>query len=326
MRDGLSLLDQLIAFGGGALSEANARSMLGTIDRGHVGRIVAALARADGSALLAEVAELDRDAPDYDRALIELAALLQRIAIVQVVPEAAAHDEEFDAEELRGLAAALHPEDVQLYYQIALGGRRDLAMAPEPRSGFEMSLLRMLAFRPESEPARSGASPASRPDSPARGMAAVAARNAPVPQRAEPLKARAAPISIVDSAHWPAVVEAAQLTGMTRQFALNCVPAGFEQGLLSLRLDAAAADRRTKQIEDKLVQALSKYFGRDIRLAIEIAAAELPTPARQRALAEQDRVHLAAAAFDEDPAVRGLRERFGAEVDVASVKPLNQEI
>jgi DNA polymerase-3 subunit gamma/tau len=326
MRDGLSLLDQLIAFGGGALSEANARSMLGTIDRGHVGRIVAALARADGSALLAEVAELDRDAPDYDRALIELAALLQRIAIVQVVPEAAAHDEEFDAEELRGLAAALHPEDVQLYYQIALGGRRDLAMAPEPRSGFEMSLLRMLAFRPESEPARSGASPASRPDSPARGMAAVAARNAPVPQRAEPLKARAAPISIVDSAHWPAVVEAAQLTGMTRQFALNCVPAGFEQGLLSLRLDAAAADRRTKQIEDKLVQALSKYFGRDIRLAIEIAAAELPTPARQRALAEQDRVNLAAAAFDEDPAVRGLRERFGAEVDVASVKPLNQEI
>jgi len=326
MRDGLSLLDQLIAFGGGALSEANARSMLGTIDRGHVGRIVAALARADGSALLAEVAELDRDAPDYDRALIELAALLQRIAIVQVVPEAAAHDEEFDAEELRGLAAALHPEDVQLYYQIALGGRRDLAMAPEPRSGFEMSLLRMLAFRPESEPARSGASPASRPDSPARGVAALAARNAPVPQRAEPLQARAAPISIVDSAHWPAVVEAAQLTGMTRQFALNCVPAGFEQGLLSLRLDAAAADRRTKQIEDKLVQALSKYFGRDIRLAIEIAAAELPTPARQRALAEQDRVNLAAAAFDEDPAVRGLRERFGAEVDVASVKPLNQEI
>jgi DNA polymerase-3 subunit gamma/tau len=343
MRDGLSLLDQLIAFGGGALSEANARSMLGTIDRGHVGRIVAALARADGSGLLAEVAELDRDAPDYDRALIELAAILQRIAIVQVVPDAAAQDEEFDVEELRALAAALRPEDVQLYYQIALGGRRDLAMAPEPRLGFEMTLLRMLAFRPDSEPARGAGPQTSRPAPPARAAApspraaaaspSAAASVAPPPAAAAtaveavrllvPATPHDAPVKVVDLENWPAIVEAAQLTGMTRQFALNCVPAGFEHGLLKLRLDAAAADRRSKQIEDKLVQALSKYFGRDIRLAIEIAAALLATPARQRVLAEQDRVSLAAAAFEEDPAVRGLRERFGAEVDGGSVKPLN---
>src|SRR6202011_2343312 len=98
MRDGLSLMDQLIAFGGGALNEANARSMLGTIDRGHVGRILDALSRGDGPALLAVVRELDRDSPDYDRALVELAAFLQRIAIVQIVPDAAREDEEFDAE------------------------------------------------------------------------------------------------------------------------------------------------------------------------------------------------------------------------------------
>src|ERR1700678_3043428 len=150
MRDALSLLDQLIAFGGGTLSETNARAMLGTIDRGHVARLIDALARQDGSGLLAEVRELDRDAPDYDRALVELAALLQRIAIVQIVPEAALQDEEFEAASLTRLAQAISPEDVQLYYQIALGGRRDLAMAPEPRAGFEMTLLRMLAFRPES--------------------------------------------------------------------------------------------------------------------------------------------------------------------------------
>jgi len=326
MRDGLSLLDQLIAFGGGALSESNARSMLGTIDRGHVGRIVAALSRADGAGLLAEVAELDRDAPDYDRALIELAAILQRIAIVQVVPDAAAQDEEFAGDELRSLAAALRPEDVQLYYQIALGGRRDLAMAPEPRAGFEMTLLRMLAFRPESEPVRGGV-PAARPAASARGAATlVPAPPATAPievPRTAPVAPQGASVVTVDAEHWPGVVDGAQLTGMTRQFALNCVPAGFEHGLLSLRLDAAAADRRTKQIEDKLVQALSKYFGREIRLSIEVAAAELATPARQRVLAEQDRVSLAAAAFEEDPAVRGLRERFGAEVDGGSVKPLN---
>src|ERR1700722_14979112 len=149
MRDALSLLDQLIAFGGGTLNEANTRAMLGTIDRGHVGRLIGALARADGPGLLAEVRELDRDAPDYDRALVELAAFLQRLAIVQIVPDAALQDEEFDADSLTRLAQAISAEDVQLYYQIALGGRRDLAMAPDPRAGFEMTLLRMLAFRPD---------------------------------------------------------------------------------------------------------------------------------------------------------------------------------
>src|ERR1700736_6457999 len=98
MRDGLSLMDQLIAFGAGALTEANARSMLGTIDRGHAGRILDAWSRQDGPGLLAQVQELDRDSPDYDRALVELAAFLQRIAIVQIVPDAAREDEEFDAE------------------------------------------------------------------------------------------------------------------------------------------------------------------------------------------------------------------------------------
>src|SRR5450755_4599500 len=109
MRDALSLLDQLIAFGGGAVNEVNARSMLGTIDRGHVGRLIEAIARGDGAALLAEVRELDRDAPDYDRALVELAAFLQRIAIVQIVPEAAPQDEEFDAGQLARLAQAVTP-------------------------------------------------------------------------------------------------------------------------------------------------------------------------------------------------------------------------
>jgi uncharacterized protein (DUF1697 family) len=129
------------------------------------------------------------------------------------------------------------------------------------------------------------------------------------------------PVESIDPGNWPAVVDAAQLTGMVRQFALNCIPASFENGSLVLRLDAAAADRRTKQIDDKLVQALSKYFGRDIRVSVETAEAELATPARQRALAEQDRTNLAAASFELDPAVRGLRERFGADIDASSIKP-----
>jgi len=324
MRDALSLLDQLIAFGGGTVNEANARSMLGTIDRGHVGRLIEAVSRGDGAALLAEVRELDRDAPDYDRALVELAALLQRIAIVQIVPEAAQMDEEFDSALLGKLAVAISPEDAQLYYQIALGGRRDLNMAPEPRIGFEMTLLRMLAFRPEiaAQPVRAGRpTTVAALDSPSAGASAAgpSAAGSSVPG-ASALEAR---LTSIDAANWPAVVEAAGLSAMVRQLALNCVPASFENNLLTLKLDQAASDRRTRPIEEKLMQGLSKYLGREIRVAFETAGSALNSPARQRVQAEQDRVARAASAFESDPAVKGLRERFGADVDVSSVKPTN---
>jgi DNA polymerase-3 subunit gamma/tau len=333
MRDALSLLDQLIAFGGGTLNEVNTRAMLGTIDRGHMGRLIDALARADGSALLAEVRELDRDVPDYDRALVELAAFLQRIAIVQIVPEAALQDEEFDADSLTRLAQAISPEDVQLYYQIALGGRRDLAMAPEPRLGFEMTLLRMLAFRPDAAAAHGNTSGRTAAVNPARAAAPAAgapaaraaATGAPDTAGSDAVAPNAPSIRLtsIDASNWPAVVEAASLTGMARQFALNCVPATFAHGVLALKLDQATADRRTRPIEDKLLQGLSKYLGRDIRLTFETAESALVTPARQRLLQEQDKVVRAAAAFEADPAVKGLRERFGADVDAASVKPAN---
>jgi DNA polymerase III subunit gamma/tau len=332
MRDALSLLDQLIAFGGGALNEANTRAMLGTIDRGHVGRLIDALARADGAALLAEARELDRNVPDYDRALIELAAFLQRIAIVQIVPEAALQDEEFDADSLTRLAQAISPEDVQLYYQIALGGRRDLAMAPEPRLGFEMTLLRMLAFRPDAAAhgntnGRTASAPPPRAAAPAAGASAasapgIRASDAAAPDAAAP-NATSIRVTSIDAGNWPAVVEAANLSGMVRQFALNCVPATFEHGVLVLQLDQATADRRTRLIEDRLVQGLSKYLGREIRVTFETAQSVLATPARQRLLQEQDKIVRAAAAFEADPTVKGLRERFGADVDAASVKPAN---
>lgn len=354
MRDALSLMDQLIAFGGGALSEANTRAMLGTIDRGHVARILAALSLQDGPALLRAVRDLDRDAPDYDRAFVELAAFLQRVAIVQVVPGAAAQDEEFDAATLAALAAAISPEDVQLYYQIALGGRRDLSMAPEPRVGFEMSLLRMLAFRPESgtavsvaaAPATSsaGARSATAPGATLRAATAPGATvpgaavrpamapGAPAPGPAmpgaavpaAPAAAAAAPrLTTIDAANWAAVVDGAALSGLVRLLALNCVPTGFENDTLRLQIDQGAPHSRTRQTEEKLAQLLSTYFGREIRISFDLADAALVTPARRRVMAEQDKVLRATVAFEQDPTVKTLRERFGAEVDATSVKPTN---
>ena len=209
--------------------------------------------------------------------------------------------------------------------------------------GFEMTLLGMLAFRPEAAAVHGDT--AGRPTAagnPARGTAPAdvpAAGTPAVPAPATGTSIGGAPDSIapgavaptasgirltsIDASNWPAVVEAANLSGMVRQFALNCVPAAFEHGVLALKLDQATADRRTRPIEDKLLLGLSKYLGRDIRLTFETAQSALATPARQRLQQEQDKVFRAVAAFEADPAVKGLRERFGADVDAASVKPGN---
>ncbi|MFA7554789.1 MAG: DNA polymerase III subunit gamma/tau, partial [Spongiibacteraceae bacterium] len=147
MRDAMSLTDQAISFGSGKLLEADVRSMLGTIDQRAVYEIIHALTAADGAKVLAAVQSLSEHAPDYMSALEEILTLLHRIAIAQAVPDAA--DNSFgDREQIIQLAAQISAEDIQLYYQLGLNGRRDLPLAPDPRSGFEMVLLRMLAFKP----------------------------------------------------------------------------------------------------------------------------------------------------------------------------------
>ncbi|WP_309911939.1 DNA polymerase III subunit gamma/tau [Stenotrophomonas sp. 1337] len=145
LRDGLSLLDQAIAYAGGALREDVVRTMLGTVDRTQVAAMLDALAEGDGPRLLQVVAALAEFSPDWSGVLDALAESLHRIQVQQLVPGASAAAEGLDASVF---AERLRPEVVQLWYQMALNGRRDLPLAPSPRAGFEMAVLRMLAFRP----------------------------------------------------------------------------------------------------------------------------------------------------------------------------------
>ncbi len=145
LRDGLSLLDQAIAYAGGALSDDVVRAMLGTVDRTQVAAMLDALAAGDGARLLQVVATLADFSPDWSGVLDALAEALHRIQVQQLVPGATAQGDGIDA---AAFASRLRPEVVQLWYQMALGGRRDLHLAPSPRAGFEMTVLRMLAFRP----------------------------------------------------------------------------------------------------------------------------------------------------------------------------------
>jgi len=147
MRDALSLTDQAISFGSGKLVEDDVRSMLGTVDLSFIYQLLETLAAGDPAGLLAIVARMAEHAPDFEGSLDEFISLVHRVAVAQIVPDAI--DNSWgDAERVAHIAGAITAEDAQLYYQIALNGKRDIALTADSRTGFEMILLRMVAFRP----------------------------------------------------------------------------------------------------------------------------------------------------------------------------------
>ncbi|HXY96089.1 MAG TPA: DNA polymerase III subunit gamma/tau [Steroidobacteraceae bacterium] len=327
MRDALSLLDQLIAFGGGKAGEAEARAMLGTVARDHVVRIAELLAALDPASLMKGAQALEQFAPDYGQLLDELAGLLVRVGLRQAVSDYEG-DEVFAPEVIERLARALAPEDVQLFYQTAINGKRDLPLAPDPRTGFEMTLLRMVAFRPAGASADAGTG------------AAKGARGAPAPQPGSGQTAPDAPGSAPPSGEtalgsaqrsgdapgsaqqsWAAIVNALELTGAARQLASHSVLIGRAGAVVRLALDPHNQQLRTPAQEEKLAQALSRHFGEPVRLEFQqTGGGESPALAAQRA--SQQELTQARRAFEADPGVQGLRERFGATVLPDTVRPV----
>jgi DNA polymerase-3 subunit gamma/tau len=334
MRDALSLLDQAIAFGDGRIELHDVSDMLGTIDQRHVLRLVDALARNDAEGLLNGVAELEEMAPDYSTVLAELLSLLQSIALAQVVPDQPFSDD-VDPNEIRRLSQVLAPEDVQLFYQIALIGRRDLPLAPEPRGGLEMILLRMLCFRPvttDSDSPRRAAPPGGeggddRPKALAPHSSVTAEVVEPEPKPPVGVSSgndRSAALSAFPALtpeRWKTTVESLGLKGLAQQLALNCVPQGQDGDTLCLMLDPGCAQTRTKNGEERLRTALEVYFGRSLSLRIEVAVPASATPARQQAQLQEERRQAAEQIIEQDPNVRTLCETFDACVRPGSVTP-----
>jgi DNA polymerase-3 subunit gamma/tau len=330
MRDGLSLLDQLIAFGGGRAGEAEARAMLGTIARDHVQQLAERLATADAAELLRHARSLEEWSPDYAQVLDELASLLARIALKQVVPDFDG-DDLVAPEILERLAGALSPEDVQLYYQTAIVGRRDLALAPDPRTGFEMVLLRMVAFRPhggaDAVPrAVGGRAPGATP--PPRGAppaAAATPASASTSSSTSSPTTDTVPLAVRGSAgaqDWSAIISALELQGAGRQLAAHCVLVGREGGVVRLALDPKSKFMRTPAVEEKLAQALSRYYGEPVRLEFTAVAPQAETPAQVDQRASQEETESARRAFESDPGVQGFRERFGATPLPETIRPV----
>jgi len=194
-----------------------------------------------------------------------LSGAIQRMALLQALPDLPPGDDEDEDKLLAGLAARFTAEDLQLLYQIAINSRRDLDYAPDARAGFEMALLRMLAFRPQGLP------PAAATSGGGVGVARATAAARPASASSRLQTAASPPAAEPD---WDALVASLGLQGTVKHFAANCVLLERKAGLVRLRLDPAGDSFRRPQIESRLAEALSQHYGEKIRL--EITQAEAP--------------------------------------------------
>jgi len=340
VRDSLSLLDQAIAYGGGAVREDETRAMLGTVDRQHVTGLLDSLAAVDGAGLLATVAAIDEQFPDYARLLDEIAAALQRIAVYQLV--GATDLEEADEEMIAAYAERFTPDDVQLYYQVAITGRRDLPLAPDPRAGFEMTLLRMLAFRPAGADgqASGGGRPAARARSlsPAKSVSGepVAAGPAKDRQRGEPPaaapKKAAGETAEQGPRHagfwsepdWHRLAGQLEISGSVRLLAANCAFLAREGNGVQLQLDERSETLLTEPRRRTLEKAMADYFGEPLKVSIRVGGAE-ETPVQRERRLEAERLEAAKKGLEADPNVRILQDMFGAELQPDTVRLKDQD-
>ena len=303
LRDGLSLLDQAIAHGGGSVAEDSVRAMLGAVGQEHLHAILGALARGDGEGLIAEAEKMAAASVSLEGALQELAALTHRVALAQTVPATLADDDP-DRAQLGDLAARIAPEDLQLYYQIAVQGRADIGYAPDEFAGFTMTLMRMLAFAPDAAAAARPAAPPAQVVAPAREAAA--------PSKKKP-----------GDVAWPELLGRLKLTGMARRLAEHCELVACEATRVELKIAQAHQHLLEKQYQERLKASLEEHFGNPLRLAINVADKAGAAPA---AIADREREQKqaqAVAAIEQDPFVRELVENFDGRVN--EIRPLSEK-
>ena len=331
MRDALSLLDQAIAFGGGAITAGDVAQMLGSIDRDQVARILEALAAGDGSSLLEQVDRLDEQGADFAAVLDEIMGALQRVAVLQLVQGRAVDDEDAD---WQPLAAAINPEDVQLYYQIALGGRRDIAVCRDERMSFEMTVLRMLAFRPAAPaekpaPQRPAARVTPQPSRKQAGTVAAKPTQAAGPTAAEKAPAARATVAtpspapgpVESIADWPALVRAAGLRGAVRNLADHCELGASGSNRLELVLLRDKSNFNTDQLRQRLEAALAKHLGHELSVRISLGEPPRATPAQVRRANEDQRMRETREAIEQDPNIQAVQAAFDAVLEPDSIQP-----
>ena len=345
MRDALSLLDQAGAYGAGRIAVGDVRALVGTVGRDRLLALLEAVVSSDAAAMIAALDRLAGEAADFEMLLGEVVDAFGRMAALQVVPAGREDDEEIDA--LRALAARISPEALQLHYQIGIMGRRDLPWAPHPRVGFEMTMLRMVAFAPASGAAAAseegvpmpGAAPAPAPAAarepetatgPPPGEDAYPLATVETPEPSDP-EHRVPPLpepepvvredaeGLLSPSRWADLCARLALNGITGQLAANCVVRGHTESTVDLVLSPEREQLLTSGTRAKLESALGDYFGRPIRLRVDVARRSEESPAERDAREDSERVERASRELREVPDYQDLLTRF--EGNTRSIQP-----
>jgi DNA polymerase-3 subunit gamma/tau len=310
MRDGLSLVDQAIAYGQGRVNTVDVSAMLGTVAQQPVDSLLRALAQHNGKAILNVIAEIAELTPDFSGVLEQLLRVLHRVALLQTVPDFV--DQEFDPHLLTELTQQLLPEEVQLYYQIGLLGQKDLDLAPDPRTGFEMVMLRMLTFRPartneKSQQKQRPIAPVTEPNAVSHSVSAVP----PTPSVG----------NLTDNPSWAQIIAGMNLSPVTQDLANNCQLEFFNATQCSLLINPSYMLNPKSQ--ERLQRALQHYAGNPgLKLTITVQETSLATPAQQQQQQRDDRQQAAVQAIQNDPNVMAFKEQFNASVVPNTIKPL----
>lgn len=347
MRDALSLLDQAIAYGGNAVKEQEVRAMLGAIDQSYLFDLLDALVMQDGTQVMEYSRQMEQRSLSFEAALGDLANLLYQIAVCQTAPDSLAGDSP-EYPRLMALASKLSPEQVQLFYQIALVGRRDIGLAPDAFAGFSMCLLRMLAFMPV-EKSGSAHTKSNEPKSPIAKPSELASGTNQTKFSAEPVAAQleasaqepvarpgintepaaSAPIKaekpVADNlssfdGNWRSLVDQLKL-GLARALAQNCELLRHDAHNFYLSVPEAHKHLLGDSYQEKLRAALTQHFGTNIRLHFDLGGTG-NTPAAQISQEKAEIQSAAESAIREDDFVQALVRDFGAQIIPSSIKPI----
>ncbi|MCK4492834.1 MAG: DNA polymerase III subunit gamma/tau, partial [Methylococcales bacterium] len=320
MRDGLSLLDQAIVFGQGQVTLAEVSTMLGTVNQQPVDALLRALISVNPQELLEKINDISALSVDFIDVLQQLLKILHRVALLQMIPTF--EDSAFNPQMLSELAILMPPEDVQLYYQMGLVGQKDLTLAPNPRMGFEMLMLRMLSFKPQRLNKRDFSSlktlkinteTAQNSSVKPAVIAPVISQSSPTSKVVTPTpKETLAPETPLENT-WADMIQAMGLKMLTKELANNCNFIKIEDNFCYLEMNADYT--LIGNYKEKLEKALQQYYQKPLQLRMSSQKSNnVVTPARQRQQMKENKQSAAVDSINNDENVNALKEHFDARI------------
>ena len=311
MRDALSLLDQAIAYSGGEVTEQTVNQMLGTVPSEQVNVLVTAICEFDTVKSMELIQALTALNVDFSKLLDQLIVIFHAAAISQAVPEYQEQVALFE-NTIKLVSEKIEPEDIQLFYQIALTSRKDLYLAHSARAGFEMAVLRMIMFRPGEER-----------KSPNQKRVAHKTKVAPrtLKEKVESKAVTPKTVTMKKDSPWPEIIEQLGLSGVVKVLATHCEMKSNENNEFNLVIANEHESLMSETTVAKLTQSLKEKFGEASKLSISIIADMIDSPAQQIRDEEVEKMNQAESSLEEDAFVKALKQDFQAEIVPGSIQP-----